>query len=82
MLSSSEDPKFYTGFLDYPIVIKFWKYVEPSASNLTYFSYVHDNCDSINFPILEVNKRSFPGAMFLLLGVEGNHSQLTNYSYF
>ena len=50
--SSSEDIKFYTGFPDYPTLIEFWKYVEPSASNLTYYSYVRNNCnsDSISLP--------------------------------
>ena len=32
--SSSEDIKFYTGFPDYPTLIEFWKYVEPSANNM------------------------------------------------
>ena len=48
--SSSEDSKFYTGFPDYPNLIERWKYVEPSASNLAYYSYVRDNSDSISLP--------------------------------
>ena len=35
---SSEDIKFYTGFPDYPTLLEFWKCVEPSARNLTYYS--------------------------------------------
>ena len=46
--SSSEDIKFYSGFPDYPTLIEFWKYLEPSATNLTYYIYVRDNSDSIN----------------------------------
>ena len=64
--SSSEDIKFYTGFPDYPTLIEFWKYVEPSASNLTYYSYVRDNSDSINvgnqFPYLGGKQKEFPGS--------------------
>ena len=37
--SSSKDIKLYSGFPDYPTLIEFWKYVEPSASNLTHYSY-------------------------------------------
>ena len=78
---SSEDIKFYTGFPDYPRLIEFWKYVEPSSCNLTYFSYVHDNSDSINLliilPVLKENKNSFPEGMFV---VEGHYSQLTNFA--
>ena len=48
--SSSEDIMVYTGFPDYPTLIEFWKYVEPSASNLTYYSYVRNNSDSISLP--------------------------------
>ena len=63
---SSEDIKFYTGFPDYQTLIEFWKYVEPSASNLTYFSYVRDNTDSINldnhFPYLGGEQKKFPGS--------------------
>ena len=65
--SSSEDIKFYTGFPDYPTLIEFWKYVEPSASNLTYYSYVRDNSDpTINvgnqFPYLGGKQKEFPGS--------------------
>ena len=48
--SSSEDIKFYAGFPDYPTLIEFWKCVEPSASNLTYYTYVRNNSDSISLP--------------------------------
>ena len=48
--SSSEDVKFYAGFPDYPTLIEFWKCVEPSASNLTYYTYVRNNSDSISLP--------------------------------
>ena len=62
----SEDIKFYTGFPDYPTLIEFWKYVEPSACNLTYFSYVRDNNDSINlgnhFPYLGDRQKKFAGS--------------------
>ena len=61
--SSSEDIKCYTGFPDYPSLIELWKYVEPSASNLTYYSYVRDNSDSINvgnqFPFLGGKQKEF-----------------------
>ena len=63
---SNEDIKFYTGFPDYPTLIEFWKYVEPSASNLTYFSYVRDNTNAINFkdefPYLVGKEKKFPGS--------------------
>ena len=63
---SSEDIKFYTGFPDYPTLIEFWKYVEPCASNLTYYSYLRDNSDSINlgnqFPYLGGKQKKFAGS--------------------
>ncbi len=63
---SNEDIKFYTGFPDYPTLIEFWKYVEPSASNLTYFSYVRDNTNAINFknhfPYLVGKQKKFTGS--------------------
>jgi len=63
---SSEVIKFYTGFPDYPTLIEFEKYVEPSASNLTYYSYMRDNSDSINvenqFPYLGGKQKKFPGS--------------------
>ena len=62
---SSDDIKFYTGFPDYPTLIEFWKYVEPRASDLTYYSYLHDSSDSINvgnqFPYLGGKEKKFPG---------------------
>ncbi|KAJ7394877.1 hypothetical protein OS493_000712 [Desmophyllum pertusum] len=64
--SSSEDINFYTGFPDYGTLLEFWKYVEPSALNLTYFSYVRDNTVSINeedqFPYLAGKQKKFPGS--------------------
>ena len=64
--NSSDDIKFYTGFPDYPTLIEFWKYVEPSASNLTYYSYMRDNSDSIDvgsqFPYLGGKQKKFPGS--------------------
>ena len=63
--SSDEDIKFYTGFPDYVTLLEFWKYVEPNASKLTYFSFVRDNTDSINFedkfPFMAGKEKSFPG---------------------
>ena len=63
---SSEDIKFYTVFPDYATLLEFWKYVEPSASNLTYYSYVRDNSDLINvgnqFPYLGGKQKKFPGS--------------------
>ena len=47
--SSNEERKFYTGFPDYVTLSEFWNYVEPNAPKLTYFSFVRDNTDSINF---------------------------------
>ena len=47
--SSNEERQFYTGFPDYVTLSEFWKYVEPNAPKLTYFSFVCDNTDSINF---------------------------------
>ena len=62
----SQDIKFYTGFPDYATLLEFWKYVEPSASNLTYYSYVHDNSNSISleekFPYLAGKQKQFPGS--------------------
>ena len=63
--SSDEDIKFYTGFPDYVTLLEFWKYVEPNASKLTYFSFVRDNTDSINFedkfPFIAGKEKRFPG---------------------
>ena len=63
--SSNEDIKFYTGFPDYVILSEFWKYVEPNAPKLTYFSFVRDNIDSINFadnfPFMTGKEKRFPG---------------------
>ena len=77
---SSEDIKFYTGFPDYATLIEFWKYIESSASNLTFYCYMRDkvirSTQKINFPTWEVNKRGFPEAMLV---VEG---QLMNFGYF
>ena len=47
--SSNEERQFYTGFPDYVTSSEFWKYVEPNAPKLTYFSFVRDNTDSVNF---------------------------------
>ena len=62
---SDEDIKFYTGFPDYVTLLEFWIYVEPNASKLTYFSFVRDNTDSINFedkfPFMAGKEKSFPG---------------------
>ena len=63
----SEDIKWYTGFPDCAILLEFWKYVEPSASSLTYDSYVRDNSNSISlednkFPYLAGKQKQFPGS--------------------
>ena len=72
--SSSENIKFYTGFPDYPTLIEFWIYEEPSASDLTYYSYVRGNSDSI--PYVGGKQKEFPGRA--MLGVKGNYSQLSD----
>ena len=63
--SSNGDIKFYTGFPDYVTLSEFWEYVEPNAPKLTYFSFVRDNTDSINFedkfPFITGKEKRFPG---------------------
>ncbi|XP_068723262.1 uncharacterized protein [Montipora capricornis] len=63
--SSDEDINFFTGFPDYVTLLEFWKYVEPNASKLTFFSFVRDNTDSINFEdkflFMAGKEKSFPG---------------------
>ena len=61
---SPDDIHFYTGFPDYETLLEFWKYIEPSASNLTYYSSVRDttqmNADDI-FPYLNTPGKKLPG---------------------
>ena len=45
--TKSKERIYKFGLERFPSSIEFWKYVEPSASNVTYYSYVRDNSDSI-----------------------------------
>ena len=53
--SSSEDIKFYTGFPDYPTLIEFWKYVQPSVTVMCVTTV-------IQFPYLGGKQQEFPGS--------------------
>ena len=79
---SPDDIHFYTGFPDYETVLEFWKYIESSASNLTYYSSVRDttqmNADDV-FPYLNTPGKKIPKyklvsymLVLCLLGVDLN----------
>ena len=50
---SPDDIHFYTGFPEYETLLEFWKYIELSASNLSYYSSARDttqmNADDVFF---------------------------------
>ena len=61
--NSPADIKFYTGIADYETIKEFWKYIEPNASRLTYYSYVRKTTEidlEEEFPFLNVSEKVFP----------------------
>lgn len=63
---SRDDINFYTGFPDYDTLIEFWKYIEPNASRLTYYSYVRETTEvnlENKFPYLNATTRKFDSSI-------------------